>query len=215
MGVGTSRQQLELELERKNAELVALQARVDALEAQANAPVLPDFVASSLVPVGSQALLGSGLGAAAGYALKVVGRIAAFGIGSGFIGLQTLSYLGYVQVDWRKVERDAATKLDVDGDGELTASDAKRMFQDVQEVLSFNLPAGSGFTAGLLWGLGLDAGKAGGTAAVASLAGRLVLPRVALGGATATSVPAAFVAAKNRLDGDEQSPAVAPAPVRK
>ena len=63
MGVGTSRLQLELELERKNAELVALQARVDALEAQANAPVLPDFVASSLVPVGSQALLGSGLGA--------------------------------------------------------------------------------------------------------------------------------------------------------
>jgi len=46
-------------------------------------------------------------------------------IQSQFIGLQTLSYLGYVKVDWRKVERDTTNKLDRDGDGELTVNDLK------------------------------------------------------------------------------------------
>ena len=62
---------------------------------------------------------------AAGYALKVAGKVAAFAVGTGFIGLQTLSYLGYVQVDWRKVERDATARFDKDGDGELTANDLR------------------------------------------------------------------------------------------
>jgi hypothetical protein len=112
-----------------------------------------------------------------------------------------------VQVDWRKVERDATEKFDKDGDGELTANDLQYVFGDVQKVLAFNLPAGTGFTAGLLWGLGLNAGKAGGAATVASLGARFALPRIALGGATATGVPAGIVVAKRRIDGDDDEAA--------
>ena len=201
MGGSQSRSSLEAELQRKNAEIAVLQARIESLEASAMPIPLPDFATTTLVPAGSQALLGNALGAAAGYALRVVGKVAAFGIGSGFIGLQTLSYLGYVNVDWRKVERDTTAKLDRDGDGELTSNDLAHVLRDVESVLAFNLPAGFGFTAGLLWGLGLGVGKASGTAAVASVGARFVLPRIALGGAAATTVPAAVVVAKKNTDG--------------
>ena len=208
MGGSSSKAQLEAELARKDAELAAMHARLDAIEARDKAALevaSQDFVTSTIAPAGSQALLGSGLGSAAGYALKVVGRVAAFGIGSGFIALQTLSYMGYVTVDWRKVERDTVAKLDKDGDGEFTANDVQLAWQDVQKVLAFNLPAGAGFTAGLLWGLGLSAGKAGGAAAVASVGARVALPRIAFGGVAATGAPAAVIAAKNQLESDRES----------
>jgi uncharacterized membrane protein (Fun14 family) len=170
--------------------------------------VMPDFVSTDLVPAGSQALFGSGLGTAAGYALRVVGKAAAFTIGASFIGLQTLSYLGYVQVDWRKVERDTTAKLDRDGDGKVTANDLALVWREVESVLIFNCPAGTGFTAGLLYGIGMSATRAGGTAALAGLGARIILPRVVIGGATATAVPAAVVAAKHKYDhgGAEQKP---------
>jgi len=78
-------------------------------------------------------------------------------------------------------------------------------WQDLQEVLAFNLPAGAGFTGGLLWGLGLPATRAGGTAAVASIGARFALPHIASFGAIATGLPAAVIAAKHQLDGDAPS----------
>jgi len=214
MGVGSSKKaQLEAELVARTAEMDELKARLAAIEAERLAKeeaawdvAQADFLTTSLAPAGSQALLGSGLGSAAGYTLRVVGRFAAFGIGTGFIALQTLSYLGYVKVDWRKVERDTTAKLDRDGDGKVTVQDVKLVWKEVEDVLAFNLPAGAGFTAGLLWGLGLNATKAGGTAAVASLGARVILPRVAVGGVTATGLPAAVIAAKSRLEEGAESP---------
>ena len=219
MGAGFSsshKAKLEAELAKRTAELAEMKARVDALEAEKAAKerpskvVMPDFVSTDLVPAGSQALFGSGLGTAAGYALRVVGKAAAFTIGASFIGLQTLSYLGYVQVDWRKVERDTTAKLDRDGDGKVTANDLALVWREVESVLIFNCPAGTGFTAGLLYGIGMSATRAGGTAALAGLGARIILPRVVIGGATATAVPAAVVAAKHKYDnghgGAEQKP---------
>ena len=209
MGAGFSsshKAKLEAELAKRTAELAEMKARVDALEAEKAAKervskvVMPDFVSTDLVPAGSQALFGSGLGTAAGYALRVVGKAAAFTIGASFIGLQTLSYLGYVQVDWRKVERDTTAKLDRDGDGKVTANDLALVWREVESVLIFNCPAGTGFTAGLLYGIGMSATRAGGTAALAGLGARIILPRVVIGGATATAVPAAVVAAKHKYD---------------
>ena len=198
------RARLEAEVEAAKAERAALQAKVDALLAeqshtsQASTNLL---LTKSIVPAGSQALLGGALGSAAGYSMRVIGRIAAFGVGATFVTLQSLSYLGYITINWRKVERDATARLDRDGDGELTANDLKEVWNDVQEVLTFNLPAGAGFTAGLLWGLGLEMNKAGGAAAVASLGARwALLPRVVAGGATATGLPAVIVEAKRQLD---------------
>lgn len=212
-GGGSKQREAEAELARQQAANAALLARLEAIEAKERAAqqaakeaAEADFVTTTVVPATSQALLGSTLGGAAGYTLKVVGRVAAVGVGSGFILLQTLSYLGYVQVDWRKVERDTTAKLDRDGDGEVTTKDFLEVWKDVESVLAFNLPAGAGFTAGLLWGLGLSAGKASGAAAVAGLGARIALPRVALGGATATGLPAAVIAAKRTLSGEEEAP---------
>lgn len=55
----------------------------------------------------------------AGYALKFAGRLAAIGVGSTFVAIQSLSYLGYVDVNWRKAERDFIKGLDRDGDGQV------------------------------------------------------------------------------------------------
>ena len=214
MGASSSSQK---QLELANEQMAAMKAKLDALEAEraaqertAKEASEADFVSTTLAPAGSQALMGSGLGSAAGYTLRVIGRVAAFGVGSGFIALQTLSYLGYLKVDWRKVERDTTAKLDRDGDGELTSNDLKLVWQEVQDVLSFNLPAGAGFTAGLLWGMGASATYAGGGAAVASVGARLVLPRILVGGATATGVPAAVIAAKHQLESSNEATDVVP-----
>ena len=174
MGAGFSsshKAKLEAELAKRTAELAEMKARVDALEAEKAAKervskvVMPDFVSTDLVPAGSQALFGSGLGTAAGYALRVVGKAAAFTIGTSFVGLQTLSYLGYVQVDWRKVERDTTAKLDRDGDGKVTANDLALVWREVESVLIFNCPAGHGLYRGAAvrdWHVGDAGGRHGG-----------------------------------------------------
>ena len=150
MGLGASRERrrLEAELAARDEQLAAMKARLDALDAAARAELDKDVFTETVLPFTSQALMGSTLGYASGYTLKLVGRVAAVGVGSGFIMLQGLSYLGYVDVDWRKVERDYTRRLDRDGDGEVSSSDLAAIGRDVGDVLAFNLPAGTGFTGG-------------------------------------------------------------------
>lgn len=180
--------------ESKDAEIAALKERVAELERD---PI------QDIVPLANQVLLGSTLGWASGYALNIVGRLAGASVGIGFILLQGLSYMGYVQVDWRKVERDVA-KLDRDGDGEVTSNDLKLLARDATDVLAFNLPAGTGFTGGLLYGLNVARPTtAAGIAAMSGLGMRFLLPRAALGGASATGLPALLVAVKKRVDDRE------------
>ena len=217
MGLGASRERrrLEAELAARDEQLAAMKARLDALDAAARAELDKDVFSETVLPFTSQALMGSTLGYASGYTLKLVGRVAAVGVGSGFIMLQGLSYLGYVDVDWRKVERDYTRKLDRDGDGEVSSSDLAAIGRDVGDVLAFNLPAGTGFTGGLLYGLNVTGlTRAGGLAAVGGLGARVLLPRVALGGAAgggATTMPAALVTLKKRLGfGDDDDDAAAP-----
>ena len=217
MGLGASRERrrLEAELAARDEQLAAMKARLDALDAAARAELDKDVFSETVLPFTSQALMGSTLGYASGYTLKLVGRVAAVGVGSGFIMLQGLSYLGYVDVDWRKVERDYTRKLDRDGDGEVSSSDLAAIGRDVGDVLAFNLPAGTGFTGGLLYGLNVTGlTRAGGLAAVGGLGARVLLPRVALGGAAgagATTMPAALVTLKKRLGfGDDDGDAAAP-----
>jgi len=70
--------------------------------------------------------------------------------------------------------------------------------------LAFNLPAGSGFTGGLLWGANVATARVAGAAAVAGAGARLLMPRLALGaGAGATGIPALVVAIKKRFETPE------------
>jgi hypothetical protein len=47
---------------------------------------------------------------------------------------------GYVDVDWAKVERVLTGALDADGDGKLTANDARLGLSRLNALLAFNLP---------------------------------------------------------------------------
>jgi uncharacterized membrane protein (Fun14 family) len=113
----------------------------------------PDFVMDEVLPLASQITFGAAMGLSSGYALRQVGRLAGLTLGAGFCLVQGLAYMGYVDVNWRKVERDYSRALDRDGDGKITVKDFELIFHDVADVLKFNMPAGSGFTGGLAYGL--------------------------------------------------------------
>merc|ERR1719478_1299993 len=115
-------------------------------------------LAELLVPIGGQLTLGSTLGYCSGVALRVAGRLAAFGIGGAFCLIQGLAYQGYIQVDWRRVERDYIGVLSTDEDGVVKSGDLARYFDKTVDVLTFNLPGATGFTAGLAYGLGFNSG---------------------------------------------------------
>eukprot|EP00644_Phytophthora_capsici_P008964 jgi/Phyca11/561192/estExt2_Genewise1.C_PHYCAscaffold_60378 len=92
------------------------------------------------------------MGACAGFAMKKVSKLGAVAIGSLFILLQCASYSGYVDVDYKKLERDVKSYLDVNKDGVFDTKDLDSMYKSVMKVLEFSLPAGSGFAAGFMLG---------------------------------------------------------------
>jgi uncharacterized membrane protein (Fun14 family) len=206
----TEKEDLASKLAQSEAQVLELGAQLAALQ-QANTSneqqsTVGLELASDLVPLGSQLSLGATLGYASGYALQAVGRGAAMGLGTAFIVLQGLSYADYVQVDWRKVERGLLHTLDRNGDGAVDAQDMSILYREALDVLTFNLPAGAGYTGGLLYGLGVTAARASSGAAVLGMGARLVAPRVALaGGLSATSIPAALVAAKRMVGIEDDS----------
>lgn len=60
-------------------------------------------------------IVGPAPGYTSGVALRLVGRVAAVGVGCTFCIVQGLAYQGYIRVDWRQVERGYLKLLDVDG----------------------------------------------------------------------------------------------------
>jgi uncharacterized membrane protein (Fun14 family) len=92
-------------------------------------------------------------GYCSGYALKKVGKTAAFVFGLGFMSLQTLSYYGYVKVDHGQIRKDVENLLDLNDDGRVDGKDGELAYNHVMKVLQFNLPGGSGFAAGFVGGL--------------------------------------------------------------
>ena len=69
-------------------------------------------VLDKLKPALSQLSFGSVVGYCSGYAMKKVGKAVAFVIGVGFVGLQTASHMGYIDVNWIKIRDDALKPLD-------------------------------------------------------------------------------------------------------
>jgi uncharacterized membrane protein (Fun14 family) len=110
------------------------------------------------------------MGYTSGLFVKHISKIVAVGVGGVFILIQTLAYSGYVTVNVDKMGNDITSVLDVNKDGKIDADDAKMAFDKVfnwmnslnisdhtilqlNTVLSYQLPAGGGFTAGLIMGL--------------------------------------------------------------
>uniref|UniRef100_A0A7S1T746 EF-hand domain-containing protein n=1 Tax=Compsopogon caeruleus TaxID=31354 RepID=A0A7S1T746_9RHOD len=145
---------------------------------------------------------GSLAGWAAGYALKTVGRVAAFAVGTGFIFVQGLAYSGYIHVDWGKIEKDYVRALDLDADGKVTNQDMMIMLERASAVMRYNVPSGVGFTLGMLQGMGAAASTLGKAAVVYGIGSRVILPRAAMAGAAGAStvgVPAFVVGMQERL----------------
>ena len=92
-------------------------------------------------------------GFTSGYAAKRAAKLIAFVAGVGFVGLQTLSYNGYVTVNYEKIQKKAQGWFDINHDGKLDGKDAEQVFTRAQKVLEYHLPSGSGFGAGLILGL--------------------------------------------------------------
>ncbi|GLE04144.1 hypothetical protein PINS_up013055 [Pythium insidiosum] len=128
--------------------LAALQQAVPAhfgdVQQQVN-----DFLASGK---GGQISWGFMMGVCSGFALKKVSKVGAVALGTVFILFQCASYSGYIDVNYKKIERDMMDMLDVNKDGKLDAKDIDEVYQAVMKVLEFSLPAGSGFGVGFVVG---------------------------------------------------------------
>lgn len=187
--------------------------RAAPADAPAAAPSRPTWVDEMLVPMGGQLTLGSTLGFCSGYALRIVGRAAAVGVGGAFMFIQGLAYTGYIQVDWRKVEKDYLRALDKDGDGKVTARDFEHIGRRTVDALAFNLPAGAGFTAGLAYGMGISTRMSLQAAMLTGVGGRIMLSRVAIGGLGLSS-PGAVQGVQEYLEAEEaEAEAAAGAPL--
>jgi uncharacterized membrane protein (Fun14 family) len=92
-------------------------------------------------------------GYCSGYAMKKVGKVASVVFGLGFMGLQTLSYQGYIEVDHNVIKKSVESWLDLNVDGKVDDKDGALAYNKLMEVLTYNLPAGSGFSAGFVGGI--------------------------------------------------------------
>ena len=92
-------------------------------------------------------------GYASGYCVRRVARVLAFAVGGVFLVTQTLSYYGYLKVDHDLIKEDLERRFDINNDGTIDGIDGQIVYNKFQDVLSYNMPAGSGFIGGLLMGL--------------------------------------------------------------
>ncbi|EQC29735.1 hypothetical protein SDRG_12507 [Saprolegnia diclina VS20] len=108
-----------------------------------------DFLASGQ---GGQISWGFMMGACSGFALKKVSKVGAVMLGCAFMAMQCASYYGYLDVNYKKLERDITDMLDINKDGKFDSKDVQVMYKKMMDVLEFSLPAGSGYAAGFLVG---------------------------------------------------------------
>ncbi|CAM9333702.1 unnamed protein product [Laminaria digitata] len=100
----------------------------------------------------AQLSFGFMMGICCGFAAKKTARAALVGVGLAFGSLQMLSYLGYVKMDYDKIEGEMMGVLDLDKSGKVDTDDMKVLYDRIMKVATYNLPAGSGFAAGALIG---------------------------------------------------------------
>ena len=96
--------------------------------------------------------MGGIFGWTAGVAAKKVTMQVAYMVGVAFIGLQALSYYGYINISWRKVQGDLYSVVDQNSDGKLDAKDLVAFWKNFKRVMTTNLPSSGGFAAGFLFG---------------------------------------------------------------
>lgn len=112
--------------------------------------------------VATQLLIGGVTGWCAGFLFQKVGKLAASAVGGGFFLLQIANHTGYIQVDWKKVEKDinkAKKELQLTTDkpvidmNKLFNKKSESKLEEVQTFVKKNIVLTGGFAGGFLLGL--------------------------------------------------------------
>ncbi|XP_073671326.1 FUN14 domain-containing protein 1-like isoform X1 [Paramisgurnus dabryanus] len=104
--------------------------------------------------VGTQIVMGGVTGWCAGYLFQRVGKVAATAIGGGFLLLQIANHSGYVQVNWKKVEKDVnKAKRHLKKKANKAAPEISTFIEEATESVKKNLLISSGFVGGFFLGL--------------------------------------------------------------
>jgi uncharacterized membrane protein (Fun14 family) len=144
-----------------------------------SSPPFPSLPSSALPrDLGLQLSIGGICGFCSGYALKKVGKTAAFVFGIGFLSLQAVRFAQTQQllqqtpssqqtssntiatpaplVDWAMAEAEMIKLLDADKDGKISLNDIHTLSSKLVSSLSLGLPSSGAFAAafflGIRWG---------------------------------------------------------------
>ncbi|KAL4506541.1 hypothetical protein ABPG72_000112 [Tetrahymena utriculariae] len=96
--------------------------------------------------------LGTVFGYCSGAFTRRMARIGVFVSGGLFVTAQLLSFQGYVNIEWNKMEQDAVKALDQNGDNKIDMQDFKIIYDKYLSTLQYRLPSSTGFAAGFLLG---------------------------------------------------------------
>ncbi|XP_066520692.1 FUN14 domain-containing protein 1 isoform X1 [Hoplias malabaricus] len=104
--------------------------------------------------VATQIMMGGVTGWCAGYLFQKVGKIAATAVGGGFLLLQVANHSGYVQVDWKKVEKDVnKAKKHLKKKANKAVPEINTFIEEATEFVKRNIVLSSGFVGGFLLGV--------------------------------------------------------------
>ncbi|XP_027731324.1 FUN14 domain-containing protein 1 isoform X1 [Vombatus ursinus] len=104
--------------------------------------------------VATQIVMGGVTGWCAGFLFQKVGKLAATAVGGGFLLLQIASHSGYVQVDWKRVEKDVnKAKRQIKKRANKAAPEINTIIEESTEFIKQNIVVSSGFVGGFLLGL--------------------------------------------------------------
>ncbi|KAI9006554.1 FUN14 family-domain-containing protein [Phycomyces nitens] len=95
---------------------------------------------------------GTAMGLCAGFLTKKLGKLMAGFIGAGFLFLQYMASKGYVNVNWKKLDRTYRQRLDADHDGKVTSRDISTHWDQFSKLLTNNLQFKSTFLVGFAIG---------------------------------------------------------------
>ncbi|XP_068280022.1 FUN14 domain-containing protein 1 [Nyctibius grandis] len=88
------------------------------------------------------------------FLFQKVGKLAATAVGGGFLLLQIASHSGYVQVDWKRVEKDVnKAKKQLKKRANKAAPEINTLIEESTEFIKQNIVVSSGFVGGFLLGL--------------------------------------------------------------
>lgn len=104
--------------------------------------------------VATQIAIGGVSGWCAGYLFQKVGKVAATAVGGGLLMLQVANNSGYIQVDWKRVEKDVnKAKKQLKKGTDQASTELDTVFKKSTEFVKKNIVVTSSFVGGFLLGM--------------------------------------------------------------